>query len=204
MERTGGFETVAFCEIEDYPRKVLAKHWPNVPIYDDVRELTAEKLKDDGITVDVICGGFPCQPFSTAGKRRGEDDDRHLWPEFDRLIREIRPRWVIGENVAGLIPMGLDTVLSDLENAGYAWETFVIPACALNAQHRRDRVWIVANPAPCGGRRIAGKLPAANEQQAQERQEEWLWEPDDASEGNYVTDTAGSIKPSGIDGGEQA
>jgi len=140
LERTGGFETVAFCEYEDFPRRVLAKHWPDVPCFPDVRELKGSDI--DG-PVDVICGGYPCQPFSTAGQRRGKEDDRHLWPEFNRLVAELRPTWVIGENVAGHISMGLDDVLSDLEGQGYACRTFVIPACAVNAPHRRDRVWTV-------------------------------------------------------------
>ena len=143
LERAG-METVAFCEIEDYPRKVLKKHWPDVPIYEDIRELTSERLEADGITADLICGGYPCQPFSTAGKRQGEGDDRHLWPEMYRLIKTLRPRWVIAENVAGHISMGLDAVLSDLEAEDYAWWPFVIPACAVDAKHRRDRIWILA------------------------------------------------------------
>jgi DNA (cytosine-5)-methyltransferase 1 len=115
LERTGGFETVAFCEIEDYPRRVLAKHWPNVPIYEDVKELTYERLETDGLGgIDIIVGGYPCQPFSTAGKRRGAEDDRHLWPEVKRLMATVRPTWGVFENVAGHISMGLDEVLSDL------------------------------------------------------------------------------------------
>jgi DNA (cytosine-5)-methyltransferase 1 len=141
---SAGFKTVAFCENSDFPRKVLAKHWPGVPIYGDVKELTGERLKTDGITADVICGGYPCQPFSAAGKRKGKDDDRHLWPEVARLIRELQPAYGIFENVAGHISMGLDEVLSDLEGLGYTAEAFVIPACAVNAPHRRDRVWIIA------------------------------------------------------------
>ncbi len=110
LERAG-METVAFCEIEEYPRKILAKHWPDVPIYDDVRELNYERLKSDGNTdIDVLCGGFPCQPFSVAGKQRGKEDDRHLWPEMFRLLQETRPTWLIGENVAGFITMALDDV----------------------------------------------------------------------------------------------
>lgn len=150
LERTGGFETVAFCEIEPFPRKVLAKHWPEVPCYDDVRTLTAERLAADGIALDVICGGYPCQPFSTAGRRQGDQDDRHLWPEVRRLVDELRPAWFVGENVTGHISMGLDEVLSDLAALGYAARVFVIPACAVDASHRRDRVWIVANAS--GGR----------------------------------------------------
>lgn len=95
--------------------------------------------------VDLICGGFPCQPFSCAGKRKGKGDDRHLWPEMLRVISEVRPRWIIGENVAGIINMELDHCISDLEGEGYEVQTFVIPACSVNAPHRRDRVWIVAN-----------------------------------------------------------
>ena len=139
-----GFETVAFCEIEDYPRAVLRKHWPNTPIYRDVRQLTGDQLRADGVFPNVIVGGYPCQPFSHAGVRRGAEDDRHLWPEVYRLVKEIRPAWGIFENVAGHISMGLDEVLSDLEAEDYAARPFVIPACALNAPHRRDRVWIVA------------------------------------------------------------
>ena len=139
--------TVAFCETEPFCQRVLAKHWPGVPIYPDVRELTKEQLDADGIAVDLICGGYPCQPFSHAGQRRGEEDDRHLWPEMHRLVAAIRPRWMLGENVAGHIMVGLDQVLSDLEALDYTARPFVIPACAVDAPHRRDRVWIVAHTA---------------------------------------------------------
>jgi DNA (cytosine-5)-methyltransferase 1 len=151
LERTGGFETVAFCEIEDYPRRVLAKHWPNVPIYKDVKELTYERLEADGLGgIDIIVGGYPCQPFSTAGQRRGAEDDRHLWPEVKRLVASIRPAWCLFENVAGHISMGLDEVLSDLEGEGYTAWPVVIPACAVDAPHRRDRVWIIAHTEGAG------------------------------------------------------
>lgn len=139
LEATGGFETVAFCECEDYPRKILAKHWPDVPIFNDVRTLDY-----DG-PVDVISGGYPCQPFSLAGVRKGKEDDRHLWPSMLELIKKHRPTWVVGENVFGHVSMGLDQVLSDLEAHGYAARPFVIPACAVDAHHRRDRVWIIAH-----------------------------------------------------------
>ena len=146
LERAG-MRTIAFCEIEEYPRSILRKHWPDVPIFEDVRELHAKDLPE---SIDLICGGYPCQPFSVAGKRRGAEDDRHLWPEIVRLIRELdaagnKPAWCLFENVAGHISMGLDTVLSDLEGEGYTCWPLVIPACALNAPHRRDRVWIIAN-----------------------------------------------------------
>ena len=159
LERTGGFETAAFCEYAEWPRKVLAKHWPNVPIFEDVRTLKGSDI--DG-PIDVICGGYPCQPFSMAGRRKGQEDDRHLWPEFNRLVAELRPTWVIGENVAGHISMGLDDVLSDLEGQGYACRTFVIPACATDAPHRRDRVWTVAN---ASGRRSCESRQREDEQQ---------------------------------------
>ena len=141
LERTGGFKTVAFCEIDEFPRRVLAKHWPGVPIHQDVRELRAEHVG----AVDVICGGYPCQPFSLAGKREGTADDRHLWPEMRRLVDELRPSWVIGENVIGHVSMGLDAVLSDLDALGYACRPFVIPALAVGAPHQRLRLWIVAH-----------------------------------------------------------
>lgn len=141
LERAG-MRTVAFCEIDPYCRKVLRKHWPDVPIHEDVRRLDASAITNP---VDLVCGGFPCQPFSLAGKRCGEADDRHLWPEMLRIVQVFQPSWVIGENVVGLISMGLDQVLSDLEGIGYACQAFVIPAVAVDASHRRDRVWVVAH-----------------------------------------------------------
>ena len=147
LERTGGFETVAFCEIEDFPRRVLAKHWPEVPCYHDVRELTADKLAADGIAVDVICGGFPCQDISTAGHGAGLDGKRSgLWSEYSRLIGELRPKFVIVENVAALLGRGLDRVLGDVAAFGYDAEWHCIPASAVGAPHQRDRIWIVAHP----------------------------------------------------------
>jgi len=137
LERAG-FTTVGFCEIDPYCRAVLRKHWPAVPIHDDVRDLPY-------VGCDIITGGFPCQPWSHAGKQLGAEDDRHLWPAMLEAIKRERPAWVIGENVAGLVRMGLDPVLSDLEENGYAGRTFVIPACAVDAPHRRDRIWIVAH-----------------------------------------------------------
>ena len=144
--RWSGFETVAFCEIDQYCQKVLAKHWPQVPIYSDIKKLTRQGLESDGISQpDIITGGFPCQPFSVAGKQRGQDDNRHLWSEMLRIISELHPAWGVGENVSGFVRLGLDDCLSDLESQGYAVQSFIIPACAVNASHRRDRVWIFAN-----------------------------------------------------------
>ena len=140
-----GFTTVCQCEWADYPTKVLEKHWPDVPRWRDIRTLTGGSFYErTGLqTVDVISGGFPCQPFSVAGKRRGKDDDRYLWPEMLRVIQELRPTWVVGENVAGIVNMALDQVYADLENEGYAVQALIIPACAVDAPHRRDRCAII-------------------------------------------------------------
>lgn len=142
-----GFRTVGQCEWADYPTKVLEKHWPEVAKWRDIRTLTGDDFyAKTGIrTVDIISGGFPCQPFSVAGKQRGKEDDRFLWPEMVRVIKELRPTWVVGENVAGIINLALDDVLSDLEAEGYATRTFLIPACGVGAPHRRYRTAIVAN-----------------------------------------------------------
>jgi DNA (cytosine-5)-methyltransferase 1 len=148
-----GFETVGQCEWADYQTKVLEKHWPSVPRWKDIRTLTKDSFYErTGLrTVDVLSGGFPCQPFSQAGKRGGKADDRYLWPEMLRVIREIRPTWVLGENVPGIVNLALDTVLSDLENEGYASQAFIVPACGVDAPHRRDRVAILAYSVNRGG-----------------------------------------------------
>ena len=141
-----GFVTVGQCEWADYPTKVLEKHWPDVPRWRDIRTLTKESFYEKtGLrTVDVVSGGFPCQPFSQAGKQRGKEDDRYLWPEMLRVITDLRPSWVLGENVPGIVNLALDQVLFDLEAAGYTAQPFIIPACGVDAPHRRDRIAIVA------------------------------------------------------------
>jgi DNA (cytosine-5)-methyltransferase 1 len=135
-QMVGGIKTIGFSEIEPYACSILKKHWPDVPNFGDIRTIK-------GIRADLVTGGFPCQPFSVAGKRLGKEDDRALWPEMLRVIDEAKPRWVLGENVPGIISMELDRVLSDLESLGYSVWPIVIPACGLDARHRRDRVWIM-------------------------------------------------------------
>ena len=142
LEATDFFETSCFVENEPYCQAVLRHHWPEVPILGDIRDVKGPDLPT---RPDVICGGFPCQPFSHAGKQQAQDDPRHLWPEMLRLIRECRPTWVIGENVTGLIRLGLDEVLSGLAAEGYSTRTFNIPACAVGAPHIRQRLWVVAH-----------------------------------------------------------
>jgi DNA (cytosine-5)-methyltransferase 1 len=133
-----GLETIGFSEINRYASAILKKHWPRVPNYGDIKNVPR-------IDCDLVTGGFPCQPYSLAGKRRGSKDHRALWPEMLRVIADCRPSWVLAENVLGIISMELDTVLSDLENINYSTGTIVIPACAVDAKHRRDRVWILGH-----------------------------------------------------------
>lgn len=141
-----GIETVGQCEWADYQTKVLEKHWPDVPRWKDIRTLTKESFYErTGLrTVDIISGGFPCQPFSVAGRHTGKEDDRYLWPEMLRVIQELRPTWVLGENVPGIVNLALDEVLSELEDAGYSAQTFIIPACGVDAPHKRERCAILA------------------------------------------------------------
>jgi DNA (cytosine-5)-methyltransferase 1 len=140
-----GFTTVGQVELADYPTKVLEKHWPDVPRWRDIRELTYDKFVErTGLrTVDLISGGFPCQPFSVAGKQKGKRDDRYLWPEMLRVIREIKPTWVLGENVPGILRIAGKTICEDLEREGYAVAVFNFEAAAVGAPHRRDRVFFV-------------------------------------------------------------
>lgn len=152
-----GWKNVVSCEISEFPRKILQYYWPESYHHDDIKTLTYNKINEeltkkhgkDWRSDDIIIsGGFPCQPYSTAGKRLGKQDERHLWPEMLRVIREIQPSWVVGENVFGLVNWSgglvFDEVQSDLEAEGYEVQAYVLPACAVNAPHRRDRVWFVA------------------------------------------------------------
>ena len=135
-------KTIMFCDTEKWCRQILAKNFPNTPIATDVKELAndPERLVPNH---DILTAGYPCQPFSVAGLRKGEEDDRHIWPYIFRIVTFKRPSWCVFENVYGHVALGLDKVLSDMENQGYATRTFIVPACAKNAPHRRDRLWIV-------------------------------------------------------------
>lgn len=147
LQNTGGFETVAFCEIEPYCHRVLNKHWKDVPIYNDIKELTYDTLQADGIEPDVITGGFPCQDISVAGKQKGIIGERSsLWSEYARLIEDVRPKWAIIENVPTLRSKGLTLVLQNLSEIGYHAEWHCIPCSAIGGLHRRDRIWIIAYP----------------------------------------------------------
>ena len=178
LERTGGFETVAFCEIEAFPRKVLAKHWPDVPCYDDVRTLTAERLTADGVGVDVICGGFPCQDLSASGRKAGVNGERSgLYAEVIRLARDLRPNFIILENVANLL-VGergdwFGTLLGDVASIGYDAEWFYIPASWLGAPHARTRVWIVAYPDEIGCAGLALGFDTFRQLECRASQEVW-------------------------------
>jgi len=189
LERAG-FETVAFCEIDKKAHKVLQKHWPHVPIFEDVQTLTKKALDDQGIAVDVICGGFPCQDISAAGRGAGLAGEKSgLWFEFNRLIKEIRPKYAIIENVSALRSRGLDEVLRSLAQIGYDAEWHCIPASAIGAPHRRDRIWIVAYPIGegCQGRvsggqdtqreSIVGQLRCGSSVHGQSVENWWATEP---------------------------
>ena len=170
LESTGGFETIAFVEKDDFCQKVLKKHWPNTTIEGDIRNVKGDKYE-----ADIITGGFPCQPFSVAGKRKGTDDDRYLWDETIRVVRECKPRWFIGENVEGLININNGLVLrqvqTDLEKEGFEVQCLVIPASGIGAWHQRKRIWIMAYSNSNGHRNKIGRSNGEKEEiQNQHRQ----------------------------------
>ena len=153
-----GWETYITCEIMEFPQQILKHYWPKAYHHGDIKTLTYEKINTELIQrfgtnwrnePIIITGGFPCQPYSQAGKRLGKEDDRHLWPQMFRIIQEVSPDWVVGENVLGIINWNdglvFNEVQVDLETAGYEVQTYVLPACAVNAPHRRDRCWFVAH-----------------------------------------------------------
>lgn len=205
-----GFRTVGFSEIDPYASAVLKKHWPDVPNYGDVRTVPA-------IRCDLLTGGFPCQPFSNAGKRKGKADDRYLWPAMFGVISRCRPIWVVGENVTGIVNLGLESCIADLESKGYQVQTFIIPACAVDAQHRRSRVWIVANSEsnngrtglqesgsgqfwrrrPCDGNGEEGEATADADNQGMAKREgpaQWLPEPDVGRVANGIPNRVDRLK----------
>ena len=142
LESTGHFQTIGFVENDEYCQAVLQHHFPEVPILGDIKNVTKETVPT---RPDVICGGFPCQPFSVAGDQRAKDDPRHLWPEMLRIIKEQKPTWVVGENVSGLVKLGLDEILDEMEDQGYSTRTFNIPAFSVGAPHQRQRLWIIGH-----------------------------------------------------------
>ena len=194
FEWAGLSRPVLFCDIEPWSRKVLRKHWPDVPIAEDVKELASDP---DGLIPDtdprrtILTAGYPCQPFSLAGERRGTEDDRHIWPYIFSIVQARRPAFCVFENVYGHVTLGLDQVLSDLEGEGYATRPFIVPACATDAPHRRDRLWIIArnvansDSAGLQGRENAGDTSqsrAQRDKQSARRSERpdgqnWLPEP---------------------------
>lgn len=141
-----GWTNLFNCEWEEFPRQVLKHHFPNAKQYGDIKEFNAT---DYAGRIDILSGGFPCQPYSVAGLRKGKEDERHLWPEMLRIIRECQPRWVVGENVRGLVNWNgglvFEEVCANLETCGYAVQPFILPAASVNAPHRRDRVWFIAH-----------------------------------------------------------
>ena len=208
---------IAFVEKDKYCQRVLKKHWPNIPIIDDVRGFNYEKFTDvsntestDGKTskntegwsqmqsgrgscrsrtakIDLLTGGFPCQPFSVAGRRKGKSDDRYLWPNMFKIIQETKPTWIIGENVPGIINMGLETTVFDLEEEGYEVEVLVLPAIGVSALHKRNRVWIIANTDNSG----SGTSEYGNKREGQKDEQEHEGQSFDRSgrQGEDVSDT---------------
>jgi DNA (cytosine-5)-methyltransferase 1 len=168
LESTGFFETIGFVEKDKFCQKVLKKHWNNINIEEDIRNVKGEKYQ-----ADVVTGGFPCQPFSVAGKRKSTADDRYLWDEMLRVIRETKPRWVIGENVEGIVNinegMVLRQVLNDLENEGFKSQCIIIPASGIGAWHQRKRIWILAYSNNNGSYRSQGNATKQNSNEQKDR-----------------------------------
>tara|TARA_R110000851_G_scaffold13833_1_gene47104 strand:- start:2313 stop:3371 length:1059 start_codon:yes stop_codon:yes gene_type:complete len=161
-----GWENVFHCEYDPFCQKVLKHHFPNSKLYEDIKTFDATAYAG---RIDILTGGFPCQPFSAAGKRLGTEDDRHLWPQMLRIIREVKPRYIVGENVRGLLSWSgglvFDEVCSDLEAEGYEVTPYLLPACGKNAPHRRDRIWFIANSTKRNGGRNTRSVPSKEEEE---------------------------------------
>lgn len=160
-----GWTNAFHCEWNEFGQKVLKYYWPNAESFNDITKTNFSKYENK---IDVLTGGFPCQPYSMAGKRKGKNDERHLWPEMCRAIREIKPRWIVGENVFGLVNWSgglvFDEVQTDLENEGYQVQPFLLPAAAVNAPHRRDRIWFIAHAvSECPGSSKLSGIRSTNE-----------------------------------------
>lgn len=187
-----GWENVFHCEISEFPRKILKHHFPNSICYEDIKKTDFTKHRGE---IDIISGGFPCQPYSQAGKRKGKEDDRHLWPEMLRVIREVQPRFIVGENVAGLLSwnngMVFHEIITDLENEGYETQAFFIPACATNAPHRRDRIWFVAHSSSNGRNERGEKVNGREINKFQNRNKVWDKITSNGKQSN-VADTNGT------------
>ena len=184
LESTGHFQTIGFVENDEYCQAVLRHHFPEVPILGDIKNVTKETVPT---RPDVICGGFPCQPFSVAGDQRAKDDPRHLWPEMLRIIKEQKPTWVVGENVSGLVKLGLDEILDEMEDQGYSTRTFNIPAFSVGAPHQRQRLWIIGHLGD----------PEHNGSPTPERQRGLLKQPEEPKKQISIWESEGTSSASG-------
>ena len=188
-----GWTNVFHCEIEEFPRKVLEYHFPNSITYEDIKQTDFTIHRGQ---IDILTGGFPCQPYSAAGKRLGKEDDRHLWPEMLRAVREIQPRWVVGENVRGLVNWNgglvFEEVQADLENEGYEVQPFILPAAGVNAPHRRDRVWFVAYSNECNDGRNARENERTSESKRIQKRNEVRQSVESSEVWRNATDTDNS------------
>ena len=181
-----GWETLAWCEWNEFGQKVLRHHFPKAEGFGDIKKTDFTKYANK---IDIITGGFPCQPYSNAGKRKGKADERHLWPEMLRAIREVQPSYVVGENVRGIVTWNgglvFDEVQADLEAEGYEILPFLLPACAINAPHRRDRIWFVAY----SNRNGLHKCNCINEINSSERRINALSHINESNDNRNVTNT---------------
>jgi len=212
FEWAGLSHPVQFCDIEPWSRKILKKHWPDVPIAEDVKELASDPDRNV-FDCDILSAGYPCQPFSVAGRQKGFEDDRHIWPYIREIVAHKRPTWCVFENVYGHVALGLDQVLLDLEAEGYSTRTFIVPAAGVNAPHRRDRLWIIAHSELAhpvsirrGRRDSTGRRTGEQQVQSEEqgrssvgREAERRGEP----YGENVADTSGKRRSSGLSGQDE-